>query len=682
MPTLKDLKATSSKKSLQNINADPAKNSVMGNVKLLYDNLVELQKQDEFKNRFEVTSLKNYLGSLVGAFEGKYSEEDANMALRNAHAELSSFYSSTTGVKKIKNEEERKKMSNLVEYVAVGLDADSFLNNKDIHTTEEQKSNVAKMKEQGAKEVAEETLDEEYASKKAVNFLDEYKADVLKEPKSFSGSKIRRDAEEAASRFRIMGKAYDILATRRAIEATRNNKAGLEKATVNRTLKDNIRKEMIKNKALEEFMMNMPYKDLRSLVSSGHGGALEDKFAEHLKKGIDHIPADTPAYYMPTAKERIEGLKAKMDNFRFQKQTSAGEQRDLYIELMATRAAVNSKRGDKSSLSPTVDPKILEEKREMLKKEPLKTALIRATLENTPAKEAAYKAAMDGHGGALEDLVRKEVRNMACEKESGYKMQDVDERYAPTYDDRRNDLKAMIKSATLSDNEKFRAVVELGKLDAAQNETHRKGDEVISNIGFVNRTTDAEVAFYSKLMGDADKLEFVNNATQKGYDEACKAFDAKHPGEVKAARFADKLEDELNKMKDLQKRAENDKTKMLDGPNLDDLKKLAAQKMALETHKAEFRDGKITSEQLEKALEPDALNKNVNTLLTRDHIFSEVCNKLGVKGLLAQAGGDGKDLAKSYQLAREDKLEFYNAPKPAVAKVQKNGPEAGGGPQL
>lgn len=44
MPTLKDLKATSSKKSLQNINADPAKNSVMGNVKLLYDNLVELQK--------------------------------------------------------------------------------------------------------------------------------------------------------------------------------------------------------------------------------------------------------------------------------------------------------------------------------------------------------------------------------------------------------------------------------------------------------------------------------------------------------------------------------------------------------------------------------------------------------------------------------------------------------------
>ena len=104
--------------------------------------------------------------------------------------------------------------------------------------------------------------------------------------------------------------------------------------------------------------------------------------------------------------------------------------------------------------------------------------------------------------------------------------------------------------------------------------------------------------------------------------------------------------------------------------------------MALETHKAEFKNGKITSEQLEKALEPDALAKNVNTLLTRDHLFSEVCNKLGVKGLLAQAGGDGKDLAKSYQLAREDKLEFYNAPKPAVAKVQKNGPEAGGGPQL
>ena len=64
-------------------------------------------------------------------------------------------------------------------------------------------------------------------------------------------------------------------------------------------------------------------------------------------------------HYMPTAKERTEALKVMMDGADFTKQATPGEQRKVYIELLATRMAVNSKRHKKDSLNVQMNAQTL-----------------------------------------------------------------------------------------------------------------------------------------------------------------------------------------------------------------------------------------------------------------------------------------------------------------------------------
>ncbi|MBR0517586.1 MAG: hypothetical protein IJK10_05640 [Firmicutes bacterium] len=61
-------------------------------------------------------------------------------------------------------------------------------------------------------------------------------------------------------------------------------------------------------------------------------------------------------------------------------------------------------------------------------------------------------------------------------------------------------------------------------------------------------------------------------------------------------------------------------------------------------------------------------------LLQKKAAFQQDKNsdKLGTKGLMAQAQGDGAKLVESYALAKQDKLEYYNPVAPAPAK---NGPQ-------
>ena len=665
---LNDLRKVTPKASLQNIQDDPARNSVLGNVKKLYDAL------EEYNDDFTARNLRERLGTILDGFEGKIPEEEAdNTIAMSLHASLSTFYMEKNGINKIQDEEKRKKLNDLMEYVAAGLDVDRISANyaKDINTTEAQMANIKAMEEQGKVELAKE---EEAAKKQAekealeaksgLNVLDEHKAEINKLPKTFRG--VGADIQEATARQKLKGLCVDILATRRSIGAKRNDKAGLAKAKMDADLLGTFKDEMVKSNALNDFFDSMSYKDLRSLAYDGHGGKMEEKFAEYLRKAKT-IPADAPACYMPTALEHADALKAQMNDPVFQKTTTMGDQRIVYRELLATRAAVASKRGVKDSLKRPLDAKILASEREKLQKEPLATALVRMTKMGA-RQQMTSEVATVGHGGALEDLLRDELRLMACEKENGYRMQDVDERYAPTYKERKEDLKRILRSGTLSTDEMFRAAVELGKVDAAQSAASRGEADRINNINSINNTTDEAVAFYSKLMGKQDKIQFVNDVYMKGYDEACKTFDAKYPGEVKAARLSDQLEEKLNGT-----------------PSVDDLKKLAAQKMVLAKHKGDLANGKITSSQLENALETKNFEADVNKLMKEDHLFREVCDKLGEKGLAEQAKGDGLKLFDSYNLAREDKLEFYNPNKPIVKEGPVQAPkkqEEVKGPQM
>jgi hypothetical protein len=99
--------------------------------------------------------------------------------------------------------------------------------------------------------------------------------------------------------------------------------------------------------------------------------------------------------------------KAKMNSQEFQKKTPMGNQRRVYIELLAARAAVASKRGVKDSLRRPLDAKILASEREKFKEEPLATALVRMTMMGG-RQQMTSEVATAGHGSELEAALEKE----------------------------------------------------------------------------------------------------------------------------------------------------------------------------------------------------------------------------------------------------------------------------------
>ena len=640
-----------------NIKEDPARNSVIGNVKKLHDVLGEY---DDFASR----TLRGHLENIMNAHEGKIEEAAGNDTIKSLNGSLHAVYLlKIGGLDNIKDEKKRGEMKNLIEYVAGGLQLKS-----DIPVSEDQKLNLDHMEKMGKIEVRSEKAEAEAQArrdavkgKSGLNLLDEHKARISALAKSFKGAGA--DIHEAAARQQLKGICLDIMATRRTIDAKRNDKSGLSKATVDADLLHSIKNDMVKNKAIDNFLNSMSYKDLRALASSGHGGEMEDKFKDYLKNA-EAVPEDAPQQYMPTAKERVEALQAKMNTQSFRKQSTPGEQRKLYVELMAARAAVGSRRGSKDSLNPVVDAKALDQERKLFSKEPLQTALVRVTAMGDK-QEAACEAALSGHGGALEDLVRRELRVMALEKENGYKMQNVDFRYAPTYDQRKQDLDGLMNSKSLSDADRFRVAIERGILEEMQGE--RKGDEKVSGIDSLNSQVETKMALYKKVMKGNEMREFAENARTMGYENACRAVEAAHNGELKLIQMREDLDRQLAA-----------------GPDKDDLPKLSAQKMKMLEYGMNFAQDR-NDEKLAQALDKDNFDKSVNKFMTADYNFKGMCKKLGSEGLLAQAQGTGFKLIDSYNLEKEDKLQPYKPEAPAAAK---KGPdknhvkEQQGGPQI
>ncbi|MCR4724619.1 MAG: hypothetical protein K5772_04180 [Clostridia bacterium] len=659
---ISELKQFVSKKSLENIKEDPSQNSVLGNVKKLNDFLGDYN--DVVSNQ-----VKSHLTLILDSFEGKtaggapVAEQTGDNGIVGIEGALHGLYLMKTqsSADRIADEKKRSEIKNLIEYVAAGLGLED-----NIRVSEEQKANVKAMEDQGKTEVAKEreaaekqAQKESLEAKSGLNVLDEHKAAIGALPKKFRGPQAGAEKAEAHRQLKL--RCLDIMATRRSIDAKRNDKDGLSKSRMSADLLDTVRKDMAKSEALAGFLDSMSYEDLRSLAYDGHGGKMEEKFADHLRKNPS-IPADAPAYYMPTAKAHIEALQDKMDG-AFRRQTPPGEQRKLYIELMATRAAVNSKRNAKETLNPQVNPQYLEQERQKFREEPLNTALVRLTsIDDDVKRDITCDAAKSGHGGALEDLVRKELRTMALEKESEYKMQNVDRRYAPTYEERRGDLRKLIDSGQLSVKEQFRASVEHGVLGEMSQKDNNTADTRIGNVESVNRQTQMQVDLYSRMMDEESMREFVKRSGADGYDAACGWFEGVHAGELKAINLAENLDKQLAS----------------EAPK-EDLSRLAAKKMILMQRKAQFRNDKDNAA-LADALEDKKLNKDVDTLLEKDYNFKLMVKKLGSARLREQAAGDGAKLFESYNLEKQDKLDEQLAKEkaPVINGPKKNDPQAGG----
>lgn len=102
-----------------------------------------------------------------------------------------------------------------------------------------------------------------------------------------------------------------------------------------------------------------------------------------------------------TALEYIDRLKKEIGSKKFDAYDDSVK-REKYIELLAARMAVNSKRGDKSSLKHPISRAAMEQARQTLKNDPTMKKILDS------GNDSELRAAITvGHGGAAEDLLQR-----------------------------------------------------------------------------------------------------------------------------------------------------------------------------------------------------------------------------------------------------------------------------------
>lgn len=294
----------------------------------------------------------------------------------------------------------------------------------------------------------------------------------------------------------------EIFATRMAVDAVRGKGKTLDVVVEPEKFKREYDK-LANSAAFQNFLTTADQNKLRSVCGTdrGHAGEMEDMFKEHIRK-MDAIPEDTPKKFMPTAEKRIEALQAKLNNTAFQLMEPE-ERTERFIELMATRNAVNAIRKDKKSLDVDLDPKKLKEAKDVLKADPVFMQFVRE-------KPITIRdAAVSGHGGAIEDRYKDYVRDLDHIPEG------VNEKFMPTAYDHIEAINKRIKSddfALMSDEKKTELMAEIIASRTAVGAERKKPDTLKKkfNAKEMNKTYNTlknNAAFKSFVASNADAVK-------------------------------------------------------------------------------------------------------------------------------------------------------------------------------
>lgn len=231
-----------------------------------------------------------------------------------------------------------------------------------------------------------------------------------------------------------LGVYAELMAARMSVGAVRKDESSLN-AVLDPEKVKTASDSLANNETFKSFIESSPAK-VREAATSGHAGALEDAFKEYVLD-LDHIPADIPDRYMPSALKRTEVLKSKIKADSFVS-SSPERKAALYKELMATRMAVNSKRGSADSLDVPIKSEKLGKAMESLNA----SENVKSFLEDSEP-EVLREAATDGHGGALEDKMRTSaVEDLAA---NGTLPNTLPRRYQPTASAAFKEMKANLK---------------------------------------------------------------------------------------------------------------------------------------------------------------------------------------------------------------------------------------------
>ena len=263
-----------------------------------------------------------------------------------------------------------------------------------------------------------------------------------------------------------------IFAARTAVRAGRGSKSDLDKPLFASEAND-IRRELFESETFKAFLQDPAtggkVKDLCS--KRGHGGAMEDLYKEFLAK-YPTLPTDEfSSRYMPTVKQRTEALRniAKAPSFASK---TPQEKKQIYIEVMAARMAAQTRRNNKDDLKQQIS---MNEYKKALK-ELSESKFLDQVLDQAMANGDLPKKIIEGHGGALEELV---IRKVNAEAKGKRAVPDIPDRYIKSmfYEQQDPDVFAKSTSAkTMLDRVREAAADVTYTMDAVQ------GKESVSQL--------------------------------------------------------------------------------------------------------------------------------------------------------------------------------------------------------
>ena len=185
-----------------------------------------------------------------------------------------------------------------------------------------------------------------------------------------------------------------ILAARELLQVRRGQRGGDERLDQPMTKQMFQRAETIR--ASLEKLPQEQFDRLWQKVREGHGGAMEQEYRSILRKQsakAEKLTEDMAPEAMPTAKERIEALQAKLQTLE-----EPGEKLKCVAGIIAARQTVGAKRGSRfggdEKLNQRLDPTKLAEREQD----------VELYLSSIPAeiKEKLIAQAVEGHGGAMQ----------------------------------------------------------------------------------------------------------------------------------------------------------------------------------------------------------------------------------------------------------------------------------------
>lgn len=393
--------------------------------------------------------------------------------------------------------------------------------------------------------------------------------------------------------------AAEIMAAREAVGAVRGDKDSLKTPIDPEKLKTSFEKWK-SCKAFADFVKNEEQKVYDGAVA-GHGGAMGDKFKEYVVSR-DQLEADIPGEYMPTARVRTEALQKKLR----ESSASPAENEKLYAELMATRSSVGAVRGKKGSLDAQLDPKALDADRQAL----LGSEAFKNFLADPSQSAAIRKAALDGHGGALEDSFKEYVKSVNVIPKN------TPERYMPTALERTEALQKKIEAGNFeNDAERASVYVELMATRASVAAVRGKKDSLNKTVN--SEALDAEREKWAQCESFKN---FVCSEDARQYGAIRKAALAGHGGALldhfkETVNRADYIPEDLpqeivpnadTRIEAIQKRLNGDELFPEDKPLL------YAQILAARSSVGAVRGKK---DSLQHRIDPTAVNEKADTLI-------------------------------------------------------------------